>query len=534
MLNSQQPLPADVWMHEINPYIYGEAGYTARLAIASRSLWQDYKTNLRCLRFTEPGPASRFSDAHVAFLPRQLDRLDAMYPTGMTDIGVASLPPNLHALVLLGDYALTDICVPHLPRSLRVLELPDNDNLTDQCVSQLPRTLVVLNLRSAPLTVLCTDELPPLLEHAILRIPLGTDGVPCLPRALRTFLSSGTSDLTDVQIRALPEQLRRLDLQQVHDTHVCGASFPRSLEILRIKFRHWPADTEDSFVIGLPRGLRELCLPGVCLSESGISALPEALEELDLRFRHREFCADALVRRMPRTIKRLTLGWVHLTDECATGLPPSLEELTVAATSHLSRFTDTFAQRLPTTLRKLSLDRSAFAQARFPSGLQVLILDEDTNLRDDFIGLLPRGLRVLQLDAHRITWACLPDLPRSLHHLNLRCSALPDPSIRHLPRGLATLILQSDACGLLTDACVPGLPRTLRTLEINGTRNLTPACVPYLPTTLTYLLFDGRKVRCGPNETMTVPALFPDWDPSKPLSVEELRACRLLRFDTER
>lgn len=132
-----------------------------------------------------------------------------------------------------------------------------------------------------------------------------------------------------------------------------------------------------------------------------------------------------------------------------------------------------------------------------PSTLTYLKLDH-ARLYDDMITHLPRGLTHLEWpDDGELTDACIVYLPRGLKYLDLsstcttnRTIQFTDKQIYQLPRQLVHLGLSSE---LLTDACIPHLPPSLRHLHVQCHRTFTDACISYLPKTLRSLRLDSNN-----------------------------------------
>lgn len=200
------------------------------------------------------------------------------------------------------------------------------------------------------------------------------------------------------------------------------------------------------------------------------------------------YLTSAFVERLPRGLRYLNvqeLGAIRGADVAL--LPRTLLEL--ATTDSDGGWSVAERSQMPPALRCLRLSFCGANDgylAALPASLECLDLRYCPAFTNDTIALLPRGLRVLTLCFPTISggFACLPPALEELRIVFFRTNLInADDEIARLPAGLQHLSLVDS--GNLTDACVPLLPRGLRSLMLVGDDvEFMDACVPFLPRNL--------------------------------------------------
>jgi len=328
------------------------------------------------------------------------------------------------------------------------------------------------------------------------------------PRTVEKFVLTASRD----GVRKWPSlisYLRYLRVLEVvapfptHFTEIFG--LPKTLE--SIKFDFWEA--ESCFALSAPSRSHS---PSPKHSPSrfvDMKLLFPSLKHLHLE--GSESVSDQFIASLPACLEtlRLTsyrLGNVNMvTEACLDVLPPQLKTLSMVA-PFLDRPSN-FA-KLPRSLTHLEL-KSCFLDVscipHLPSELYVLIIPENTALRDLDISLLPSSLQVLDvLQNEHISSLCFASLPRHLKSLSMwrlepRFAPVADAVIPLLISGLPSTLtsLRINNASSWSDLCTLSLPQGLLHLVLHRVKKVSNSFASYLPRSLlTLVLF------CGPSSAV--------------------------------
>lgn len=291
-----------------------------------------------------------------------------------------------------------------------------------------------------------------------------------LPRMLKSLVIDIHYTVVDFAFfESLPPNLLRLELLgNICDISKCLSHFPPTLTWLKIRGR---SDMTSKHLAQLPKNLQHLNLLSLekcadqdvslfsrdlkslvlknmrTLTDAAVPFLPPSLTFLDLRFASQ--LTDACVPLLPRTLKRLLTKDVYtgsyFTEACLEHLPPHLEQLGI-----IIKFTNQLDQyrikNLPSSLSELKLglvhcDVNCVIP-NLPRRLYTLILSGGTTcpLTCSAVGALPPLLKNLQFyNAFGLTNELVACLPRQLERLNIFGGSLTDACVPHLPSSLKSL-----------------------------------------------------------------------------------------------
>jgi hypothetical protein len=328
---------------------------------------------------------------------------------------ITLLPRTLTTLVKLGDPHTSSApleCVRKLPPRLtrfQGLILPD-------CLSELPRTLYYYN------------------SH--IRGLIDPKDIPKLPPNLR-YLSLSLDEVPD-DLTSLPANLIELRCSDISER--LFDLLPSSLKVLKINLMSF-----NGFPNSMP-----------------LSRLPQSLESLLLRSRFTIQPGDWVELPEHLTTLRITLPISNLESCSSAWLPPSLTELCLSA-NFSTHYKEDFewAAHLPRSLRvlQLGLPRSS----GFP-GFDFVSLANSTPKLDSF---KVRGSTVYMKNVSIPQF--FSSLPKELREFHFQFSNFQpfDSDMRSLPRGLIGFTIADTSN--LTSACVPYLPRYLHHLSLDRT-----------------------------------------------------------------
>lgn len=432
-------------------------------------------------------PWTNIREFHLKCLPKTITRIEVPYLSGKIDVLKADMPPLLthlktelfpsadalqplmHLSYLHVDRMdLTDESVSSLPDSLTTLILPSAVSLTHEGIPQLPRLLSTLRLHSAnKIYDYCVPMLPSsLTELDLFSSAITPNSIPSLPTKLRLLLLSTlhfTSSLTDSHLTRLPVILMPTSLVSAELlTERCKDYLPKRL-------------IESSAL--LPHQIRHLALPYYLRAHDEPSQkLPPiwSVNKMD----------DSHIPLICRDVEELWLGCAVLDPAFTKDLPPNLTSLSMPLYANL---TAESISLLPRTLTLLIAPKSghswtdAAIQALPPNLLHLEVIG--TELTDDAMALLPRGMKTLALTGcEKISASGVALLPPSLTTLQLPNAALIDDlALKAMPRSLIELDI--GFATLITDAGFELLPlATLRRLNVKGASRLTDTSA-YLTST---------------------------------------------------
>lgn len=312
---------------------------------------EDFPASLKKLDLS--GCADLTGEA-IKKLPAALENLDLSGCALLTDDAPNHLPEGLKELVLRDCTSLTNEGVTRLGQrvqGLRELDITGCEEITAEGLGQLPANLEVLVLQDS-------EELN---DAAAARLAARTPGLTSLnargasaltdaglrnlPGRLEKLVLSGCTELTDDGVAAMAARLtglKRLSLDWTRITGACIGHLPRGLE--DVAFRECQR-FDGTHLRALPPQLRKLDISGCKIKDGHIDQLPGTLENLDLgsnpditsnaiariprgvKRLNLEACenlADGAIQHLPRMLEVVRLGFIPLTQDCVADLPATL------------------------------------------------------------------------------------------------------------------------------------------------------------------------------------------------------------------
>ena len=244
------------------------------------------------------------------------------------------------------------------------------------------------------------------------------------------------------EIRALPQDTKKLDLSNTNLTSLSGVELPAGLQKLDLSF----SQLTSLSGVELPAGLQELDLSFSQLTSLSGVELPVGLQKLDLGFTQLTSLSGVELpvglqvlnlgdiplmglkgMNLPADLKRLDWSFTNLVSLQGVKLPDGLQFLSLINTDLESLE----GVELPSDLKELYLTNTrltSLANVELPSSLQVFSVT-NTNLSSLEDVKLPAGLQTLWIDGTNIRK--VPDSIRQMR--NLKNLDLSHMTLENLP-----------------------------------------------------------------------------------------------------
>ena len=278
-------------------------------------------------------------------------------------------------------------------------------------------------------------------------------------------LPTSLKDLTLINIKArnyeiladLPQTLLKLNIQCVFDNVSIPDKITRYLpENLTILLLNTRQKFTDTFLDNLPQNLISLSILGkTMITGSGFENLPKGLNKLNL---NGSAVNGKYFTFLPNTLTDLIVDNAVVNDEHIALLPRNLRLLSLCSDENI---TDDGISKLPENLEFLNLERNRKISnlSLFPRKLLHLDLSGALSLYS--FSSLPESLKSFYSRSPTITDEEIPHLPRELKILTLDASKLSNESLFALPPLITNLSLINSK---FTE--VHALPQNLNSLHL--------------------------------------------------------------------
>lgn len=303
-------------------------------------------------------------------------------------------------------------------------------------------------------------------------------------------------EMVEVEINGLPSSIKKLSVtggrEGLSNFGVNARNLPVGLEEIDAESYYLDLGT-------LPVSVKKVSLSYV--SDLDRYRLNEGLAELTIR-NHTYFFEESdprpLLPTLPSSLKKLTVDGLtlYINGELTGEAENDFYMDKFILNEGLESFTIQYAQwfkmiKYPSTIKFIEYNNTnGSLLGELPEGLETLKYNDNYYYLGTF--KFPNSLRNLEL--RQIGMNRLPDFNPGL--LSLDISLNPVSSLFFLPSTLE--ILTARNCTIY-DVNSIALPGYLKELHLDD--NMDLACLPALPRTLKTLTIDGTEVTCIPNET---------------------------------
>jgi hypothetical protein len=486
---------------------------------------------------------AHFTNEHIKFLPRGLQKLWFSISTNLTTAMIPDLPPALTDLYLPSSLRLELEDIKRLPQGL--LELaPTLENIDLPKVQALPRSMTNMMISvDSPVSPII-EALPPALTELHLHIFEAFDAAAfkALPETLTKF---SMTTLTEhelinvcILIQSLPRSLTHLHMYGVTESDASdlrATDWPPNLTYFSKSQCNWKIT--PSFFSTFPSSLTELTLAEnqyhddrctddpdrAChFATHSLRVLCEAnlsnLRTLDISFSNHTFIEVDAPFALPKHLENLFMwGTFELNESVWLSLPHSLATFCYCA-SEIYSIKLSGLQHIPKSLTVLDLSRydgniQEEDFQHFPRLLTSLEIPHWTGeLTTKATKALSRELKILDFSEASVTDPeVFKNLPETLEIWRLKLiSNCPGDSLGLLPRSLKTLSIQTFED--LQNKDLAALPAGLASLSIHTSGDITYQAAQYLPPDLQFIAWDdvsNEYFRCR-KQTRSFPVISPD------------------------